>query len=195
MKKKDAHIDVNALSDREILALSVKQPRYFEELVKRYERQFIRKAISVLRNDEDAYDAVQETFVRIYVAANRFKEHEGASFSSWAYTVLVNQCYTLYKKRERASYVSFESEPELAESVADTSGNDDIETRFAKDRLLGLISKLPKLLRSVVEAHFIQGLPQKAIAEREGVSNGVIRTRVHRAKKELKKLDMQNEYI
>src|SRR5262245_59938532 len=93
--------DHKQLADAELLALSIEKPAYFEEIVARYQRAFVRKAVSILRDDNDAYDAVQETFVRIYTAARRFKPQEGASFSSWAYKILVNQCYTAYKKKHK----------------------------------------------------------------------------------------------
>lgn len=185
------NIDTQSLSDAQILALSVKQPHYFEVIVERYQRQFVRKAISVLRNEEDASDVVQETFVRIYTAANRFKKKEGATFSSWAYAILVNQCYTAYRKQRRSSQVSIESNPAFADLIPDKAGIQEYEQRFVKDHVLSLISRLPVILRNVVDLYFIKGIPQQVIAEQEGVSNGVIRARIHRAKKELKKLDLQ----
>lgn len=182
--------DLKTLSDHELLVLSVNEPAVFEEIVDRYQRLFVRKALSILRNENDAYDAVQDTFVRIYSAAKKFKSQEGASFSSWAYTILTNQCYTSYKRKHKREIISLEFAPELVEVIPDQAGIDDLERRFTKEYLLSLISKLPVLLRRVVESHFIDGLPQKAVAEQEGVSNAVIRTRIHRAKKELQKMNL-----
>ena len=182
--------DPKALSDAELLGLSREKPAVFEEIVSRYQRLFVRKALSILRNEDDAYDAVQDAFVRIYSAAKKFRHREGASFSSWAYTILVNQCYTSYKKKHKREIISLEFAPELVEIIPDQAGIDDLERKFTKDYLLSMISKLPVLLRKVVESHFINGLPQKAVAEQEGVSNAVIRTRIYRAKKELQKMNL-----
>lgn len=182
--------DPKTLGDVDILKLSIDKPALFEELVSRYQRLFVRKAASILGNEDDAHDVVQETFVRIYIAAKKFKTQAGASFSSWAYTILVNQCYTAYRKKQRANTVSLDLEPEFAEIIPDPAGADTLEHRLTADHVIRLLSKLPVMLRRAVEMHFIDGLPQKDIALREGVSHGVIRQRIHRAKKELQKIDI-----
>lgn len=177
-------------TDEELLAISRKEPRAFEQLVARYQRLFVRKASSILRDEEDAHDVVQETFVRIYMASGRFVKKEGASFSSWAYAILTNQCYTAYRKKHKRELVSLEFVPELVEVLPDQSAIEELERTYVRDQLIRMVSKLPALLRRVVEMHFIDGLPQKEVAEREGVSNTVIRSRIYRAKKELQKLNL-----
>jgi RNA polymerase sigma-70 factor (ECF subfamily) len=181
-------------SDVELLRDSAARPAVFEEIVNRYERAFVRKAMSILHDEDDAYDVVQETFVRIYVAGKRFEEREGASFSSWAYTVLVNQCYTAYRKKRRTETVSLESVPEFSEAIPDPGSADLMERRYAADHVMRMLSKLPVVLRRTVKQHFIDGMPQKEIAEREGVSHGTIRQRIHRAKQQLKKIDLELAY-
>ncbi len=190
MGQKDLKIDLKEMPDAELLALSVEKPSAFEEIVARYQRAFVRKAQSILRDDNEAYDAVQETFVRIYTAARKFKPQEGASFSSWAYKILINQCYTAYKKKNKHELISLDFVPEIIEVIPDQAGIDELERRLTKDHLLSLISKLPMILRRVVEAHFIDGVPQKVVAHEEGVSNAVVRARIHRAKSELIKMNL-----
>lgn len=190
-------MDIHDLANRpdaELLTLSQSRPEAFEAIVRRYQRLFLRKAVSILRDEDDAQDAVQETFVRIYTAAKRFKYQQGASFSSWAYTILTNQCYTAYRKKHKRELVSLEFVPELIEVLPDQSGLDEMERRVSKDQLLALVSRLPVMLRRVVEMHFIHDIPQKALAEAEGVSHAVIRTRIHRAKEEMRKIEADLAY-
>jgi len=187
--------DPKLLEDADLLKLSIDRPALFEELVGRYQRVFVRKAASILGNEDDAHDVVQETFVRIYVAAKRFKPQAGASFSSWAYTILVNQCYTAYRKNQRTSAVSLDFEPEFVESIPDQAGLAALENGLNADYLARMLSKLPVLLRRAVELHFLKGVPQKEIAVQEGVSHGVIRQRIHRAKKELREMDLKLAYV
>lgn len=186
---KNTDLDPKSLSDIELLRRSYKRPELFEELVSRYQRLFVRKAASILGNEDDAKDVVQEAFVRIYLGATKYKPQPGASFSSWAYTVLVNQCYTMYRKRQRSSVVSFDLEPELAEVLPDPVSLNAIENKFTADYVARMLSKLPLMLRRAVQLHFIDGLPQKEVAEIEGVTHGVVRQRIHRAKKEIRRLD------
>lgn len=184
------NVDLKTLGDADVLALSIERPVAFEELVARYQRAFVRKALSILRDEDDAYDAVQETFVRIYTSAKKFRPIEGASFASWAYTILTHQCYSAYKKKYKHELVSLDFVPELVEVIPDQAGIEELERAFTKDQLLSYLSRLPILLRRVIEQHFIDGKPQKEIAAEEGVSNSVIRTRIYRAKRELQKLEM-----
>jgi len=186
--------DPKALGDVDVLRLSIDKPALFEEIVARYQKPLLRKAVSILHDEDDAYDVVQETFVRIYASARKFQPQAGASFSSWAYTILVNQCFTAYRKKQRANSVSLDAEPEFAEIIPDQAGIAVQEQKLSADHVMRLLSKLPVMLRRAVQSHFIDGMSQKEIAEQEGVSHGVIRQRIHRAKKELRKIDLNLSY-
>src|SRR3989338_6258284 len=88
-------------SDEEILALSVSHPSLFVLLVRAYEEPFLRKAMSIVREREEAEDIVQEAFTKIYLNAKKFKVVEGAKFSSWGSRILINPALTHYAKRKR----------------------------------------------------------------------------------------------
>ena len=64
-----------------------KDPELLGVLIDRYEAAFLRKARSILYSPEEAEEAVQDVFTRIYVYADRYQPQEGASFSSWAYAI------------------------------------------------------------------------------------------------------------
>jgi RNA polymerase sigma-70 factor (ECF subfamily) len=89
------------MDDVKILQESINRPAAFALIVDRYQSAFLKKAGYILRNEDEAEDAVQDTFVKIYANANRFAAQEGASFSSWAYKILLNTCYSRYKKLKR----------------------------------------------------------------------------------------------
>lgn len=177
------------LSDEEILYRSIENPSYFAEIVDRYQVALLRKANMVLRNEENAEDAVQETFVKIYANAARFKEVPGATFKSWAYKILVNTCLTLLKKNKREKEVFVALDPELAEVIADPIDLSYFDKKLSTDHLMSLVSRLSETLRRTVTWHTIDDLSYQEIAEKEGITEGVVRARMHRAKKELKKIN------
>ncbi len=183
--------DLKELPDEEVLALSLTNPDAFSTIVDRYQEAFIRKAKSILVNEEDAFDAVQETFVRIYSAAKRFKTQEGASFKSWGYRILVNQCFTLYQKRKRHSDKAAVLSDEHFELLPDKQGIESYEQKLNRDHILSLVSRLPVMLARIARLYFIEEKPQEEIAEIEGVSVGAVRARIHRAKKELEKINLK----
>lgn len=181
------NFDIGSKSDEDILALSVKQPAFFEVLLGRYQEAFLRKALTVVRVKEDADDVVQETFVKIYRNAEKFKIQEGASFKSWGYKILMNTSFTRYQKMKKKGNAFTELPPEFYEIIPDTEG-DNMEIKTLRDDVASVFSKMPKHLVKVLHLHFIEGRPHKEIAEKEGVTVSAIKTRVHRAKKEFKKI-------
>jgi RNA polymerase sigma-70 factor, ECF subfamily len=88
----------NNSSDEDVLRASIISPEVFEVLLERYEEAFLRKAKHIVYSHEDAQEVVQDTFTRIYIYADKFIPQTGASFSSWAYSILIHQCFTRYAK-------------------------------------------------------------------------------------------------
>jgi len=178
------------LSDEDIFLKSLTNPDTFSIIFDRYQQAFLRKAKDILKSEDDAYDAVQEAFVRIYSAAKQYRKMEGATFKSWAYKILINQCYTAYQKNKKKLEQGIDltdSDMELLEDKVSTS---EYQDKLTKDYVLSLVSRLPVMLAKVVDLYFIQGVPQKEIAEIEGISNEVVRARIHRAKKELRQIEL-----
>ena len=180
---------LNDRSDEEILALSVTDPEVFSVLVERYEEAFIRKATRVIFNDpETVRDIVQDTFVKIYLNAGKFKIQEGASFKSWGYKILLNTCFTKYKKLKGEKVFLSDLDPEIQELVPSKEAAVFQEQKLDTDYVLSLISRLPVILGRVLKLYSVEGKAQKEIAKREGISLGAVRARIHRAKKEIKKM-------
>ena len=176
------------LPDEILLARSISEPEVFEALVERYEMPFRQAARRILGVD-DAEDAVQEAFVRMYIHAKKYTKKEGVKFSSWAYSILVRVCYTIYSKNKRHS--TFTLDPEVTGEIEDFSVKELREYGFDKDYLLSLISKLPSLLKRTLELYVFDHKSEKEIAKIEGVSYGVVRTRISRAKDKLKELNIK----
>lgn len=181
--------DLTSLKDEEILSLSLKRPHAFEEIIKRYEVAFIRKAESILHNREEAEDIVQEAFTKIYIHAGKFEVQEGASFKSWAYRILINTSFTRYQKLKREKGARAVIDPEVYEALGDFKSR-DFEKQEISDHVFSVLSKIPEHLRKVLYLHFIEGRSQEEVAKIEGVSVGAVKTRVHRAKKAFKDIDI-----
>lgn len=184
----DTHIisPERGLSDESILEASLARPELFRIIVQKYQDAFLRKARRIVRTEEDAEDVVQEAFTKIYVAAPRFKKQEGATFSSWAYQILVNTALTKYQKLKRERGARVDLEPEVMELVGGAEAPEFEQNALKEEILLGF-SKIPRHFAKVLSDHFLEDRPQKDIAAAEGVAVGVIKTRVLRAKRALKK--------
>ncbi len=180
-EQKHQSTDVSQLKDEELLAASQKKPSAFSALVDRYEEAFLRKARRIVGEDV-APDVVQDVFVKIYLNAAKFRPVEGASFKSWGYKILVNTCFTYCKKMKRDKEFFARLDPELQELVADTKSRDH-EKHVNAEEVTSVLARMPGILGNVLEDFFIKERTQQEIAEAQGVTVGVVRTRLHRAKK------------
>ena len=178
-------------SDEELLHLSLSNPSVFSLLVERYQGAFLKKGKQILKSPEEAEDAVQEAFVKIYINAESFQKKEGASFKSWGYRIFLNQCFTVYKKLKIEKDFLLLFSQETAELIPDKNISLEHEKKLSADYLLSVVSKLPDILRQVLSLHFIQDKPIKEVAGLLGISEGAVRTRIFRAKKELREKKLE----
>jgi len=173
-------------SDEEILFSSLKNPALFEVLVDKYEQPFQNKVRSILGPREEIFDIVQETFVKIYMNAAKFQVQEGASFKSWGYKILINTTFTYYQKLKKDDGALVRVERELYEAFPDERHAH--KTHEMTDFVASTLSRMPQHLSRVLKLHFLDGMPQKEIASLLGVSISAVKTRIHRAKREYKKI-------
>jgi RNA polymerase sigma-70 factor (ECF subfamily) len=184
--------EAGSLSDAEILARSKREPDLFAVLVRRYEAPLLRRARAILRSPEDAEEVVQDAFTKIYLYADRYAPQEGATFSSWAYTILNRVAYTKYRERSVEKGRVAELEPEHYESLPDAKA-EFLEDLSVRNEVLAALAKLPEAAAHILRLQFIEGKSQEEIAASEDLSVPAIKTRVHRAKKLFKKAyDEQN---
>ncbi len=174
-------------SDEELLSLSVAHPSLFALLVRKYEAAFLRKAVSIIRDEEEAIDIVQEAFTKIYLNAKKFTPQAGASFSSWGYRILINTALTHYQKRKRRGLHTAQLDEEIWQLIPDKQLRQFEKTEFM-DEVASVLTRMPGTLARALTRFFLDGASQEEIAQEEGLSVGAIKTRVHRAKAEFKKI-------
>ncbi|MSU55891.1 MAG: RNA polymerase sigma factor [Candidatus Taylorbacteria bacterium] len=179
---------IASMPDEELLERSFSNPRLFEKLLERYEEAFLRKAYYILGTKEAAQDAVQDAFVKIYKNARRFRPQPGAGFKSWGYRILVNTCYTAYKKTKGEGNFLADLDPEFQELVADRGAGERREQELNRDEVESLLKELSGGLAEPMRLHFIEGKPHADVARILQISEGAVRARVHRAKQELKEI-------
>lgn len=172
-----------ALTDEALLDRAVRSPSAFEALVARYQREFLDRAFFVVKSRDEAEDVVQDTFVRIYRFAPRFKASHG-SFKAWAITILMNVARTRYQKQVTKRGREAVLEPEHYESLAAPS---EKEAHLARDTVARALERVPREVAGLLRLAFLEGLSYAEIAEREGITEGAVKTRVHRAKKVLRR--------
>ncbi len=149
----------------------------FAALVERNARRMFRVAYSLLRNAHDAEDAVQEAFLKLYRGDGwRRMENEGAFLARTVWRVALDRLAPR-RETEDAAEIAFggESPEELA------AGGDE------RELLRLMIDGLPEDLRQPLVLSAIEEMTSGEVAAVMGIPEGTVRTRVMRARAELKK--------
>lgn len=168
-------------SDEEILKASQSDPKAFEVFVSRYMDKFKRKVRSMIGNISEVDDIVQESFVKIYINALKYRQVPGASVSSWSYAILINTCLSFCKKLSRERKITVALDDDMVQVIADSS--QDQERMLSMDRFMSVLSKIPLMFRSILEDLVLRGKTYKETAEKAGITENALRTRISRAKK------------
>ena len=169
------------LKDEELLLRSLDNPHLFERLVQKYQDSFLRTAHRVLNNKEEAEDAVQDAFVKIYFNAKKFKKQEGIEFKSWAFKILFNTALTRYRKAKRTRADAEYNDALL--SVEDKNYDIDLRRRGERDLIESVFRQIPEELSSILRRHYLDDMPYAEISATTGMSIGAIKMKLFRARK------------
>jgi len=182
----DYQTEFSNLSDEAVLEASIGSPDAFEVIVDRYQEAFIRKLKMMIQTSSEVEDIVQDAFVKIYVNAHKFHPVPGASFKSWAYKILLNTAFTKFKKLGLEKARNLDLDPEIVEALPDRT--DGWSKYLDLDEFLVVVSRLPVQAGRILKAVAIEGKTSEDLAKDEGISVTAVRTRLHRAKKEFKRV-------
>jgi RNA polymerase sigma-70 factor (ECF subfamily) len=184
-----------ALSDEDLVARArAGDVPAFEELVGRHEEKIYRLAMRFTRNDTDAAEILQETFLSAWRNLDKFEGK--AQFASWLYRVAVNAALMLLRSQKRHPQVAVEDvSPEALNEAArgaspglgaGTDWSRRPDEQFQSDELRHQIQlavdQLPESHRSVFLMRDVDGLSTEETAELLGVSLPTVKTRLHRAR-------------
>lgn len=186
---------MSADDNRLIAECRAGNPAAFGELVSRYQDRLFNTVLRVVNNAEDARDVVQEAFLLAYQALHSFKGD--SLFFTWLYRIAVNTAMSLKRKQKPMLRIhaagdgdrpldpldpAEESRPGHALEMAE-------EERAVHDAL----ARLSPEHRAVLVMKDMDGMKYEQIAEVLGVPVGTIRSRLHRARLEMRDVLTQQE--
>jgi RNA polymerase sigma-70 factor (ECF subfamily) len=136
------------------------------------------------RNDEDAQDVTQESFLRAF---RFFDGYQGGNMRAWLLTIVRNTCYTwLHQNRPPESAVEFDEEIHSEEFSADTNPELQVLASADKATLQRALEELPEMFREALVLREIEGMSYKEIADVASVSIGTVMSRLARARTRLR---------
>ena len=161
------------------VAGNLQREEVFASLVARHSQLMFRVAFSLLRNTQDAEDAVQEAFLKLYRGEGwKRMDNEKAFLARTVWRVALDR---LPKGREQ----SFDESAGDFESLGDSPETSALRSAQAL-RLRRMIDSLPVELRQVLLLSAIEELNSREIAGLIGIPEGTVRTRMMRAREELR---------
>jgi RNA polymerase sigma factor (sigma-70 family) len=164
------------------------QIAFVERAMEQYGRQTYNYAYRLTGNEPDARDLAQEAFIRVFRAWESFRE--GTSFLSWIYRIVTNLWRDELRRRKGIFTQPLPEDNQPQERPLDHAGHDPIaamheaQLSATMERALG---SLTPDQRSVVVLADVQEYSYQDIADIIGCSIGTVRSRLHRARAQLRK--------
>jgi RNA polymerase sigma-70 factor (ECF subfamily) len=176
-------------SEEELVELSRRgDTEAFGELIQRHYKTCLKRAVSMMRNQSDAEDEVQNT---CWKAFHRLEQFRGeGTFAAWLSRIVENQCLMRIRVDRQLHFVYLDesSESKVRVELVGQSPNpeDELGDHQVGDLLQREISRIPPLLREVMLLRDVQHLPMRNVAERLGLSVPAAKSRLMRARAELR---------
>ncbi len=179
------------LGDEELVKLSQSgNEDAFSELMRRNYSSAFKLAVSILHEREEAEDEVQNAFWKAFQHIGQFQLD--SKFSTWMTRIVVNQCLMRLRQQRRARFLFLDDAMigedrgtmelvDVGRGPEDTLGAQEVAGLLQKE-----IRRIPPLLRNVFVLRDVDQLPMPQVAERLGISVAAAKSRLLRARTELR---------
>jgi RNA polymerase sigma-70 factor (ECF subfamily) len=145
----------------------------FKMIYDRYKQPLLHTAFRMLGQQQDAEDAVQTAFLKLYRGIQNF--HRGSRFSTYLFRILLNVCFDMLKKRKFKKIQLYEKI-----DLSNQPKND------LKMYLEEAIAKLPERMRACFVLFAVEDIRQNEIAKILNISVGGVKSNIHHAKAKLR---------
>lgn len=185
-----------AEEDRELIVLAQNGNKpAFRKLVERHQRRAFAIALSLVRDENDARELVQEAFLRVHKSLDNFQG--SSSFFTWLYRIITNLSIDLIRKpgrtvgaplfEEKIDGEERETEFPFLSRVDGSDPADVVNRRELAERLSAALEALPPYHRAVIIMREVDGLSYEEMAEIMNVSKGTIMSRLFHARQKLQR--------
>jgi RNA polymerase sigma-70 factor (ECF subfamily) len=160
----------------------------FDELLQHHRDICIRRALVMMRNRSDAEDSVQSAFRKAFEHRDQFQGN--GTFAAWLGRIVENECLMRIRKQRSWRLVSLDNPDESNirfEPVGpSTNPEDELGWKEVVKVLRNEMLRMPPLFRNIMLLHDREQLPMPDVAERLGVSIPAAKSRLQRARRELR---------
>ena len=165
------------------------EPAAWDALFRRYQLPLYVYVFELTHHEQASFDIVQETFIAAVRHIGRLRDD--AKFGSWLFGIAHQKCVQRWRKRTE---ILLDEIPDLPDEFDD--GPDDLLIRREQENeFMQLLNQLPPPQRAVLLLHFVEDFSLEEIARIIETQIGTVKSRLHYAKKSLRKLlEAKNEH-
>ena len=174
------------VAEREQLPVSKAKagdPAAWDTLFKRYQLPLYAYVFELIHDEQSSLDVVQETFISAARYIGGLRDDE--KFGSWLFGIAHQKCVQRWRRhsREKDTLQEIAAWPEIEDGPADVIIRQEQEAEFME-----LLNQLPPPQRSVLLLHFLEDFSIEDISAITGAQPGTVKSRLHYAKRALRKL-------
>jgi RNA polymerase sigma-70 factor (ECF subfamily) len=160
------------------------EKKAYAELVERHKDRALTLAVRILKNREDAEEALQDAFIRAFNALPRFEWK--SSFSTWFYRIVYNVCVSGLSRRDRKQRISIDDEDESGSVLELASEETPPDLALESSELNAIvqeeIDRLPGAYGPTFTLFFVQEMSYDEVVEVTGLPLGTVKARLFRAR-------------
>ena len=158
----------------------------FGQLIRKYQDRLFNGMVQLVRNEFEAEDVVQEAFILAFTKLSSFQGN--SAFFTWLYRISYNVAITRMR-RKKTSTVSLtgpENQTQLQLPSDDPGPDAGIQKREQAAQLMDALGRLSEEHRAILVLREMEGMDYEAISEILDLPIGTVRSRLHRARSQLK---------
>ncbi|WP_324824147.1 RNA polymerase sigma factor [Sinanaerobacter sp. ZZT-01] len=168
----------------------------FEQLIESCKTKAYNIAWRYMRNEQDALDALQESFIKVFRHLGKFKGE--SSFDTWVYRIVVNTCNDMLRKNNNLKAVTTvfaNDEEEVVVRLPDTGPTpwEALERKEKSQFILDCLETLQPDQKEIIILRDIHGFSYQELTEVLECSIGTVKSRINRARKRLKQIIMEHK--
>jgi RNA polymerase sigma factor (sigma-70 family) len=182
-----SQVAIKEMNDAEVIRryLETQNSLYFSQLYSKYAKKVYGKCLSILKNEEEARDAVQDIFVKIMLNIGNFGEK--SQFSTWIYSITYNFCIDNIRRKKKEKTL-FSEDIERAPDVPDDEVPDEFLLEMEAKYLKQVLEILPTSDKMILLMKYHDDMSIKEIADIIDKTESAVKMKIKRAKHKAQEL-------
>ncbi len=167
--------------------LQLQKTVYFDMLYERYAKKVYAKSLSMLKNTDEAEDAVHDIFMKILLKLSKFNLR--SKFSTWLYAITYNHCIDKIRLNKKRNINQIEDE--MLDIPDGTEDNEKFLLEIKVERLGTILEKIPKEDKAILMMKYLEEMKIKEIAQITQRTDSAIKMQLKRARHKLERIYYQ----